>query len=133
MMPSTVEFEAEVIPGIEAIAVNELRTVCASQISAIRQTRAGFLRFRFSGSPGMLSALRSLVAVYQIHCFAVPRPKALLGHEHFTRMTQILRVAKARFCTAPRDYGDCRSRIPDNGHAPLEAGVESRARTSSRR
>lgn len=105
MMPSTVEYEAEVIPGIEAIAMNELRTVCASQISAIRQTRAGFLRFRFSGSPGMLSALRSLVAVYQIHCFAVPRPKALLGHEHFTRMTQILRAAKGRFCTAPETMG----------------------------
>ena len=104
-MLSTSEYEAEVIPGLESIAMDELREVCAGEICAIRQTRAGFVRFQFSGSVEMLSSLRSLIAIYEIHSFAIPRPKALLGHEHFTRMTQILRAAAAGFRPAPETMG----------------------------
>ncbi len=91
------EFEAEIIPGLEAYACEELLSRFGAKLNRIRKARAGFLRFRFSGGPVELLALRSVVAVYQIHHFAIPRPKALLGHQHFARLKAIL-------CKASRSY-----------------------------
>ena len=91
------EFEAEIIPGLEAYACDELLSRFGAKLNRIRKARAGFLRFRFSGGPVELRALRSVVAIYQIHHFAIPRPKALLGHQHFARLKAIL-------CEASRSY-----------------------------
>ncbi|HEU5090225.1 MAG TPA: methyltransferase domain-containing protein, partial [Roseiflexaceae bacterium] len=46
----------------------------------------GALRFEYRGNLGMLLGLRSCIAAYQMLHFAVPRPKALLGHQHFTAL-----------------------------------------------
>ena len=46
---ATPEFEAEVIPGLEAYAHDELLDRFGAKVSQIRSQRAGFLRFRFSG------------------------------------------------------------------------------------
>ena len=43
-----------------------------------------------------LSTLRSVVAVHRVEAFPVPRPKALLGHEHLTRMVATLHGVMAR-------------------------------------
>jgi tRNA (guanine6-N2)-methyltransferase len=51
------------------------------------------LRIEYDGSPRAFFDLRIPVAVYLILHFDIPRPKALLGHQHFTRLTgQIDRV-----------------------------------------
>jgi 23S rRNA G2445 N2-methylase RlmL len=51
------------------------------------------LRLVYDGSPRALFELRLPVAAYLLLHFDIPRPKALLGHEHFTRLTgQIDRV-----------------------------------------
>lgn len=88
-------YEAEIIPGIENIAIQELAALTGTPRRAPQQSRPGFVRFRLrhkaQNPAGPLSALRSIVAVYAVHHFAVPRPKALLGHQHFTRLTQLLR------------------------------------------
>lgn len=76
-------FEAEVLPGLEPFALAELKGV--SGVQEVRQ-EAGAVAFRFVGDRAKLSALRTVVAVYQVFTFAVPRPKALLGHEHFSRL-----------------------------------------------
>lgn len=98
-------FEAEVIPGLEACACDEMLSRFGARVSKIRQARAGFLRFRFSGGPADLRALRSVVAIYQIHHFAVPRPKALLGHQHFARLDKILSQATRSFDQPARTMG----------------------------
>ena len=91
------DYEAEVIPGIEPIAIDELDSLAGAAVQSVRQTRPGFIRFHLGGAAEKLSALRSVVAVYHIHGFAIPRPKALLGHQHFTRLIGILRDVIARW------------------------------------
>lgn len=99
------EFEAEIIPGLQAYASDELLSRFGARVSKIRNARAGFLRFRFSGGPLELRALRSVVAIYQIHHFAIPRPKALLGHQHFARLKSILSEASRSFLQPARTLG----------------------------
>lgn len=105
-MPSEwASYEAETIPGIESFAMVELSDVLGSDISQISPTRSGFLRFRYRGAAQAFIALRACVAVYRIHRFDIPRPKALLGHEHFTRLTAILKRAAAAYASAPLTIG----------------------------
>ena len=99
------EYEAEVIPGLEAFAIDELQQISSGPPSQIRKTRAGFVRFRHASDESGLQSLRSVIAIYRIHNFAIPRPKALLGHEHFTRLLGILRAAADRFELAPQSMG----------------------------
>lgn len=99
---SNAEYEAEVIPGLEAFAIDEL---CRMSLSPIRQSRSGFLRFKFDGDESALLTLRSVIAIYRIHNFAIPRPKALLGHEHFTRLLGILSATAQRFDAPPQSMG----------------------------
>lgn len=98
-------YEAEVIPGLEAFAIDELRQLSLAAPGRIRKTRAGFARFRLAADESVLHSLRSVIAVYRIHSFAIPRPKALLGHEHFTRLLGILRAAADRFDAPPHSMG----------------------------
>ncbi len=67
--------------------------------------RAGFIRFQFSDRAQLLLSLRSVIAVYQVHHFAIPRPKAFLGHQHFARLTTILFEAAQTFARPPRTFG----------------------------
>lgn len=99
------EYEAETIPGIETFAIDELQERLGDGTSRIRVYRPGFVRFRYSGSPASLHSLRSVIAIYRIHGFDAPRPKALLGHEHFTRLAGILRQRAAGFGDKPQSFG----------------------------
>ena len=83
-------FEAEVIIGIEDIAISELAKVKGIQTQSIKIIRDGFIRFEFRKNPTALLKLKSIIAIYAIHHFDVSRPKALLGHQNFTRMVQLL-------------------------------------------
>ncbi len=85
------EYEAECIPGLEAFAIDELRSFDGVLPHNLVTSRPGFVRFRFAGSPQVFSALRLTVAMYGVHRFEIPRPKALLGHQHLTRLINILR------------------------------------------
>lgn len=102
---SRAEYEAEVILGLEAIATDELRRVFPDLTSEIRQSRAGFLRFRFAGDAAELKTIRTVIALYRIHSFAIPRPRAFLGHEHFTRLLRILRGAARGLGSPPKTMG----------------------------
>ena len=90
-------YEVEIIPGIEMVAIDELRSRSLGDIEHLHQTRPGFARFHFRGAPERMRQLRSVVSVYEIHQFDVPRPKALLGHQHFTRLLNILRQTISSF------------------------------------
>lgn len=99
------KYEAEVIPGAERFASAELRRKLGAAISEIRRVRPGFLRFHYLGPQQPLNALRSVTAAYRIHDFDVPRPKALLGHQHFTRLLRILGETAAAFPAPPLTVG----------------------------
>lgn len=90
-------YEAEIIPGIEMIAIDELKFAADGDISDIQLIRPGFVRFAFDGNRTWMRNLRSVVAIYSVHQFDVPRPKALLGHQHFTRLLGIFRRVLADF------------------------------------
>jgi tRNA (guanine6-N2)-methyltransferase len=83
-------YEAEVIVGIEDIVINELKGVKGVQKQSIKLIRDGFIRFEFKNNPTKLLMLNSIIAIYAIHYFDIPRPKAFLGHENFTHMVKLL-------------------------------------------
>lgn len=71
------------LPGLEPFARDELKRVVGVQQLDMGEGAVGF---RFVGDAAKLLALRTVVAVYKVVHFAVPRPKALLGHEHLSRL-----------------------------------------------
>ena len=87
--------EADFLEGLEHVVEHELHTHFGSQIKLTPSQRAGILPFTFTGSLQELCTLRSVLAVYLVHEFPVPRPKALLGHQHFEMLIkQIERVRR---------------------------------------
>lgn len=103
--PAPHRFEAEVIPGLESFAFDELRRVLQPKVDQIIKLRAGFIRFRYSGAAQTLLSLRSVIAIYQAHQFPIPRPKAFLGHQHKTRLTRILAAASRSFASPAQTLG----------------------------
>jgi tRNA (guanine6-N2)-methyltransferase len=94
-MPSTQQdhmtskiFEAEIAPGLETVVQDELRQKFP-HITNIQRGR-GVLRFEFQSGFMPLLQLRTVNALYQHLSFDVPRPKALLGHQHFQRLARAL-------------------------------------------
>ena len=75
-------YEAEVLEGLVPFAARELEGL-GVQIAARDSTS---IQFHVSGNAERLKRLRTVVAVYRLEFFNVPRPKALLGHEHFSRL-----------------------------------------------
>ena len=91
--PKETDFEAKVLPGLEPFALTELKSV-----KGVQQVREepGAIAFLYVGDAVKLSNLRTVVSVYQVLTFAVPRPKALLGHEHLSRLTEEIKKLTAR-------------------------------------
>lgn len=75
--------ECDVLEGLEELAADEIEAQL-KPYERLELPRPGALRFLWSGELGALLSLRSSVAAYILLQFAVPRPKALLGHQHFT-------------------------------------------------
>ena len=70
------------LPGLTQLAAAELDGIGAKVLGS----REDALSFRYSGPGSDLARLRLSVAVYRVERFEVPRPKALLGHQHFTTL-----------------------------------------------
>ncbi len=98
-------YEAELIPGLESFVLDEINSVIGASVSQVRPVRAGFIRFHYRGSLAALRELRSVVAVYRVHQFAIPRPKAFLGHQHFARLTRLLADMARSFSPPPQALG----------------------------
>jgi len=79
--------ELEVLPGLKPIAQAELLRQFPDRIRLLKDLSETGIRFEFAGNPADLHSLRTVVAAYILLPFDIPRPKALLGHEHFTRLT----------------------------------------------
>lgn len=83
-------FEAELIEGLEEFGAIELKKIGGRLEPAAEPRTAGVLRFRTGKSLDRLQKLRVVNQVFQVHYFDVPRPKALLGQQHFDRIQHIL-------------------------------------------
>lgn len=64
------------------LARREIQHRFGDQLSILNQTDESLVA-AYSGRLKSLLALRQVVAVYHIQHFDIPRPKALLGHQHF--------------------------------------------------
>ena len=89
-------YEAETIFGLEGPAEEELRSRLGKSARLLGRPAAGRVAFAYVGPDASLDTLRSVVAVHRVEAFPVPRPKALLGHEHLTRMVATLHGVMAR-------------------------------------
>lgn len=76
-------FEAEFASGLLPIVKKELLDVIGSEGRLMNSFREDSIQFKFDGDIQRLKSLRTVIAIYHIVQFDVPRPKALLGHEHF--------------------------------------------------
>jgi tRNA (guanine6-N2)-methyltransferase len=78
-----VRIEVEVAAGLGEIAQAELLQQC---IESHLITQRAAIQFDYSADINSLHRLRVPIAAYRVEYFDVPRPRALLGHEHFTRL-----------------------------------------------
>lgn len=89
------ECEADLLEGLEHIVCGELIERLAGHVRLGQTARAGAIQFTYSGDLRRLLDLRSPVAVYLLQQFAVPRPRALLGHQHFEALARMIEAVRA--------------------------------------
>lgn len=91
--------EAEVVEGLEDIARREIAIHLDNRVELKAGPQGkplpGLVRFNYTGGLRALLRLRTVQAVYTVHRFAVPRPKALLGDQHFRRLLAEIDAIKA--------------------------------------
>ncbi|HMO60192.1 MAG TPA: methyltransferase domain-containing protein [Roseiflexaceae bacterium] len=92
------EYEAEVLGGLEAFAAEELYALHAEILFSGR----GAIRFRYTHQPEALLQLSTVTAVYMVQEFGVPRPRALLGHQHFEQI--VAAITAVRRLTAVQQF-----------------------------
>jgi ubiquinone/menaquinone biosynthesis C-methylase UbiE len=96
------ECEVDVVEGLERFAIVEVESLGGLVVDLRETARPGALRFGYAGPPDDLLDLRSVVAVYLVGAFPIPRPRALLGHQHFQALTGL--IAQVRDLWTPRSF-----------------------------
>ena len=90
--PRDRRYEVELISGLERFVDDELAETLGRRAHRLTgYPKEGRMSIRYSGPVERLMALRSVVAVHLVERFDIPRPKALLGHQHFTRLIAAIR------------------------------------------
>lgn len=96
------QYEAEVTIGLEEVAQQELKRRFGEKARIIA-VKPGILQFALTNTnPSKLLVLRTVQAIYSLTRHPVPRPKGLLGHEHFHRIVQ--QIVAARTLSAASAY-----------------------------
>ena len=85
------EYEVETVVGLEEYARREVRRLLGKAAQVDRGTAGGRFKLRFDGNIRRFDDLKTVTAVHRVENFAVPRPRALLGHQHLTRLTGVIR------------------------------------------
>lgn len=89
---SLMDYEAEVVPGLDDLARTEMLENFGSRLEWLPGATAHALRFRYRSDPSELERLRTVSSLYTVQHFAIPRPKALLGHQNFQRLLAQIRA-----------------------------------------
>src|SRR5687767_4177221 len=90
----TLALELDVAEGLEWLAAEELRRRFGRRIEVSNDSSGGRVSFRFQGEIQELNTLRVTQAVFHVQTFDVPRPKALLGDQHFRVVKQNIQTVK---------------------------------------
>ncbi len=100
-------FEAEVVHGLKPFAQAELERELgvAFQEMPASPPNPTTIRFTFAGDWRQLNRLRTVGSVYASCHFPVPRPKALLGHQHWQTLLRL--VAAVRQCHPSTVFRTC--------------------------
>lgn len=83
-------YEVETVVGLEEYARREIRRLFGKAV-LIESGADGRFVLRFDGSIRRFNELRTITAIHRVETFAVPRPRALLGHQHLTRLLSAIR------------------------------------------
>lgn len=92
--------EAEVAAGLESFAEAEISVY--SDTPPIINT--GAVAFNYYGELEPLLHLKTITSLYLRSYFAIPRPRALLGHEHLNRLLESIQLIREQPFAAPSDY-----------------------------
>ena len=85
--------EAEVVTGLKPYAEDELRRVRG--VSIRPKARREEIPFGYDGDLAALLSLNLTAAVYLVQHYAIPRPQALLGHQHFTALLKQINTVRS--------------------------------------
>ena len=96
----------EILPGLQPFAQEELTERFGKRIILLTHNKPDAIYCTYSGDMHDLFALRTVVAIYLVQQFAIPRPRALLGHEHYHRLLQA--IADARSLHADNTFSGLR-------------------------
>ena len=89
-----IECEAEVLDGLLPFACEELHRRFGQRVAIYPPAKPDAVRFRYSGDMHDLLELRTVAAVYLIQQYPVPRPRGLLGHEHFQKLLRQIQAVR---------------------------------------
>jgi 23S rRNA G2445 N2-methylase RlmL len=87
--------EAEVVTGLKDYAAAELQDRFGGRVTLYDKAKDEELPFGYDGALEDLGHLSKSLAVYLVRHFAIPRPQALLGHEHFTALTKLISIVRS--------------------------------------
>lgn len=76
-------WEAELIDGLKPFALQELQTVLDKELTLHFSANPEQIPFSFAGTLPTLNQLKTVLSIYLCQTHPVPRPKGLLGHQHF--------------------------------------------------
>ena len=79
-------YEVETVSGLEEYARREIRRRLGKAALIVGTQIEGRVSLQYNGSIRRFDEFRTAVAVHRIEEFAVPGPRALLGHQHLTRL-----------------------------------------------
>ena len=84
------EYEVETVIGLEEYARREVRRRLGKAVFLEGSTSEGRFTLRYDGNIRRFDELRTVTAIHRVESFAVPRPRALLGHQHLTRLLGVI-------------------------------------------
>ena len=79
-------YEVETVSGLEEYARREIRRRLGKAAQIVGTQIEGRVALQYSGSIRRFDEFRTAVSVHRVEEFAVPGPRALLGHQHLTRL-----------------------------------------------
>jgi SAM-dependent methyltransferase len=84
--------ELELASGLEAVVWEELQRKLGHAATLLhplaKQADSGALPLRYGGDLAALNSLQTISSAYLVCPFAVPRPRALLGDQHYRQLLQ---------------------------------------------
>jgi ubiquinone/menaquinone biosynthesis C-methylase UbiE len=89
--------EAEVVTGLKSLAVEELRTRFGERVQIYDKAKPEEILFHYEGELSALMTLTKPVAIYLVQHYPIPRPLALLGHQHFQNILKQIAAVRALY------------------------------------